>query len=168
MVLTARALGPGDAADWRALRLEAIRDFPYAFLSSMEEVLAVPEAEIAVRLGRGGSYGVSQDGALIGMAGLVQPKYARARHRGEIGGFYIRPVAQGQGAADALMAYLFEAAAEQGIWQLELAVSARNPRAIRFYERHGFVRQGRIPNAIVGEDGPEDDWFYARDLRPDS
>ena len=64
------------------------------------------------------------------------------------------------------MQALADAAKAKGIWQLELYVSMKNPRAIRFYERHGFIRQGQMPNAIIGADGPEDDWFYTRDLRP--
>ena len=166
MVLTARLLDAGDATAWRMLRVEAVRDHPLAFLATVEEVLSTPEAELAMRLERGQSYGLFQDGALIGMAALVQPDFARARHRGEIGGFYVQPHAHGSGAANVLMQALADAAKAKGIWQLELYVSMKNPRAIRFYERHGFIRQGQMPNAIIGADGPEDDWFYTRDLRP--
>lgn len=167
MDLTARQLNAGDAPAWRMLRIEALRDHPAAVLATTEEVLAIPEAELAMRLERGQSYGLFQDTEMIGMAALIQPGFARARHRGEIGGVYLRPAARGTGAADRMMDLLIQAATERGIWQLELFVNTGNPRAIRFYERHGFTRQGHVPNAIISTDGPEHDWFYTRDLRPD-
>ena len=86
MVLTARLLDAGDATAWRMLRVEAVRDHPLAFLATVEEVLSTPEAELAMRLERGQSYGLFQDGALIGMAALVQPDLARARPRGNSSG----------------------------------------------------------------------------------
>lgn len=39
---------------------------------------------------------------------------------------------------------------------MELAVSADNSAAIRFYQRHGFVEVGRIPNGFLGH-GTEND-----------
>ncbi|MEY8830407.1 N-acetyltransferase family protein [Sedimentitalea sp. XS_ASV28] len=108
----------------------------------------------------GGRYGVFDDQTPVGIAAIRQVTFERARHRATIEAFYVAPSAQGGGAADALMTTLFDHASENGIWQLELFVAAANPRAVAFYERHGFRREGRCPNAIITEDGPQDDWFY--------
>ena len=59
---------------------------------------------------------------------------------------------------DAVMAY----ASSQDIWQLELFVNEDNARAIAFYKRYGFAEAGRIPNAILGTDGPETDMIMIR------
>lgn len=125
----------------------------------------MPEAELAGRLEQGQSFGIFDDQALVGTCALVQGHHARARHRAEIGGFFIRPAYHGTVAADSLMTALVEAAGGAGVWQLELFVNTDNTRAIRFYERHGFRREGRMPNAVISSAGPEHDWFYVRDLR---
>ncbi|AEH83775.1 hypothetical protein SM11_pD0943 (plasmid) [Sinorhizobium meliloti SM11] len=43
-----------------------------------------------------------------------------------------------------------EHARDHGVLQLELAVNAENSAAMRFYQRHGFVEVGRIPNGFLG------------------
>ena len=165
MVLTVRPLGAPDAGAWKALRIEAVETYPAAFLAGTEEVRAMTLETVTGMLAAGMTLGLFDGAALTGMAGLLRPPFARAAHRCEIGGFYIRPALQGQGAADALMQGIVAHVTPLGIWQLELCVAEKNPRAIRFYERHGFARQGRMPNTVIGPDGPETDLFYTRDLR---
>jgi len=36
----------------------------------------------------------------------------------------------------------------RGVRRLELLVEVDNPRAIRFYERHGFVKEGVLRGAV--------------------
>ncbi|MBN9886755.1 GNAT family N-acetyltransferase [Salipiger abyssi] len=165
MVLTVRALKPENAEAWKTLRLEAVATYPDAFLATADEVRAMSADQITQMLEAGMWLGVFEDGALAGMTGMTRPTSARAAHRAEIGGFYIRPACQGNGAADALMQALVVHVRALGIWQLELCVAEKNPRAIRFYERHKFLRQGRMPNIVIGAEGPETDLFYTRDLR---
>ncbi|MGR3393889.1 MULTISPECIES: N-acetyltransferase family protein [Rhodobacterales] len=165
MVLTVRTLTPEDAGAWKALRLEAVETYPDAFLASADEVRAMTPETVAGMLAAAPSLGLFDGAAMVGMTGLRRLPFARAAHRIEIGGFYIRPALHGQGAADALMTGIETHATALGVWQLELCVAEKNPRAIRFYERHGFVRQGRMPNTVIGTDGPETDLFYTRDLR---
>ncbi len=168
MVLSTSVLTGAELAVWRALRAEGTRLFPGGFLSSHAEALAIPEAADRLALEQGTRFGVFEDATPAGIAALRRETARRARHRAMIGAFYVTSAAQGGGAADALMHVLLDHAADQGIWQLELFVAAQNPRAIRFYDRHGFRRQGRLPNAIVTPDGTEHHWFCVRDLRRQS
>jgi putative acetyltransferase len=46
---------------------------------------------------------------------------------------FVEPVLQNRGIGDALFRYAAEALGGRRLWVLE-----KNPRAIRFYERHGF------------------------------
>ena len=96
------------------------------------------------------------------MAALRIMPFARARHRAEVGPFYVVPEAQGTGAADLLMEALVTHARELDVTQLELSVAADNPRAVRFYERHGFRQEGRLPNAVMMPEGPQTDLFCVR------
>lgn len=60
-----------------------------------------------------------------------------------------------------LLRAIAEHARDHGILQLELAVGAHNAAAIRFYERHGFVRVGRIPIGLLGHDTEIDELIMA-------
>lgn len=163
-MIAARPLGPADVAIWRALRAEGVRLFPDAFLPSRAEVASVPEEQDVRQLAQGGRFAVFADQVPVGIAALRPEMFERARHRASVGPFYVAPCAQGTGAADALMSALVDHARGLGIWQLELGVAERNQRAIAFYERHGFRREGRWPNAIITDDGPQHDWFYLCEL----
>ncbi len=163
-MIEARALGPADLGIWRELRTEGVGLFPDAFLPSSNEVARVSEEQDVAMIAQGGRFGVFDSLSPLGIAAIRQEVFERARHRAFIGPFYVRPVAQGTGAADTLITALIEHAAKAGVWQLELCVAAANARAIAFYERHGFQREGRWPNAIVTENGPQHDWFYVRAL----
>lgn len=166
-MIQARLLDSADVGMWRALRSEGVRLFPDAFLPSQDEVASVSAEQDAALIAQGGRYGVFDDLIPLGIAAIRRETFERARHRAFIGPFYVTPQAQGAGAADTLIAALIDHAVKAGVWQLELCVAASNTRAIGFYERHLFRREGRWPNSIVTEDGPQHDWFYVRELPHD-
>ena len=161
-----RKLVGEDAETWRTLRLEALRTYPRAYLSTHDEAAAIPLEDIAAGLDRGQTYGVFDAGEAVGMASLLPQHRTQTRHRGEIGGFYVRRDAQGRGAADLLLAALIAAGQEAGVWQLELHVAESNARAIAFYRRHGFAEAGRIPNATLAGGVPGTDLLLIRSDPP--
>ncbi|UXH79757.1 GNAT family N-acetyltransferase [Roseateles amylovorans] len=82
---------------------------------------------------------------LLGSAGLhlVGPQ-ARRRHAMALG-IGVHPDAQGTGVGTALMSALIQQADDWlGTLRIELTVFADNLRAIRLYERFGFVHEGRL------------------------
>ena len=161
-----RKLGPGDAALWRSLRLEALETYPLAFLTTYDEAAAIPLEDIRFGLERGHTYAVFLEGQPVGMGTLVPQRRVQTRHRAEIGGLFIQPAAQGQGAADALLDALIAEGHAIGAWQLELYVAASNTRAIRFYARHGFMECGRVPNATLADGVAETDLMMIRSAPP--
>ncbi|WP_372575043.1 GNAT family N-acetyltransferase [Ruegeria jejuensis] len=164
-MIEARALTSADVGLWRALRNEGAHLYPEAFIVSYEEAVAQPE-ELDVRLlDQGGRFAAFDGADPVGIAALRPEMFARCRHRGSIGPFYVTTAAQGGGAGSALMTALIDDAQAHGIWQLELSVAADNVRAIRFYESCGFKRQGCLPNAVILPDGAQDDLFFRLDLR---
>ena len=66
------------------------------------------------------------------------------------------------------MATRIQAVHAAGIWQLELFVNVENAPAIALNKRHGFAEAGRIPNAIHGAQGLEDDLMMIRTDKPDA
>ncbi|KIC48216.1 GNAT family protein [Tateyamaria sp. ANG-S1] len=161
---SARRLTGADAPDWQRLRLEALSTYPEAFLTTHDEAAAVPISAIAKRLDTGHTLGVFQDTAMVGIGSLNQLTKAQTKHRAEIGAFFVRPAAQGTGAAAALMEAMAEGAQQIGVRQLELYVAASNTRAIAFYTRAGFREVGQIPNATLSNGVFETDLIMVREL----
>jgi len=158
---------PATGADvtlWRRLRRDGIARYPSAFIATLAEADAMPETKDAARLARGDRFLAFDDATPVGLAGLNRMTLPRAAHRAEVGPFYVVPEAQGSSAATLLMDAVIAYASEIGVWQLELTVNEANSRAARFYQRFGFRQTGRIPNAILGEDGPEHDLVLVLEL----
>ncbi|MGZ2259991.1 GNAT family N-acetyltransferase [Roseobacter sp. A03A-229] len=107
---------------------------------TFEEVSATSLARCREILGYGGMRGVFADGFLGGFCGYRPQRLERTRHRCEIGPFFVTYDLQGSGAATAMMIGVVEEAKTAGVSQIELFVDTENPRAIAFYERHGFHR----------------------------
>jgi diamine N-acetyltransferase len=87
-----------------------------------------------------------EEGALIAFAQL-----RREGERLEIARFYVDRAHHGGGVARALMQRVIDTARELGISTVWLGVWEHNPRAIRFYEKCGFVDVGSHP-FLVGKD----------------
>jgi ribosomal protein S18 acetylase RimI-like enzyme len=126
----------------RAVRLEALRDAPDAFTSTVErEEHYEPEGWQS----RTASSAVAfVEGAPIGLAGWV--RFDGADHM-ELVGMWVHPEHRGTGAAQALVDHVVAATAGE---QLMLGVVATNDRARAFYRRAGFVAAGSEPEIGTG------------------
>jgi diamine N-acetyltransferase len=89
---------------------------------------------------------VEDDGALVAFAQL-----RLEGERLEIARFYVDRAHHGRGIAHELMRSVLDTARELGISTVWLGVWEHNPRAIRFYEKCGFVDTGSHP-FLVGTD----------------
>jgi ribosomal protein S18 acetylase RimI-like enzyme len=102
-------------------------------------------------------------------AGYVKLRRGAANARGarplEICRFYVDRPWQGRGAALELMAAIEALAVRDAHDELWLAVWEHNARAIRFYQKHGFVRVGEQPFRL-GVD-VQTDWVLARAVKPE-
>lgn len=158
-----RAVTARDAAEIRALRLEALRDSPRAFATSVEEEEARTLEETAARIEPGPGFvvlGAFDDGRPVGMVGLRREDHAKERHKATLWGMYVTPAARGRGVARALVQELLErAAAMPGVRQVNLGVAADNEPARRLYEAFGFEAFGLERSALV-VDGEDVDELY--------
>ncbi len=88
------------------------------------------------------------DGAMVGYAllrlGAAAPTVppSSTEHPVELQRFYVAHAWHGRGVASRLMAACVETARARGGATIWLGVWERNPRAIRFYEKHGFTDVG--------------------------
>ncbi len=107
------------------------------------------------------------DGELIGYAqvhrGAAPPQIAAARPV-EIQRIYVAKGWHGRGVAQALMAEALRIAESGGADQVWLGVWERNPRAIAFYRKLGFVESG--DHVFQLGDDPQRDIVMVRAVRP--
>lgn len=158
-----RRIEPIDADSFRRIRLEALRTEPAAFASSYDDAAELTLDEWRQRINKP-IFVAFQDGEPVGIVGLATQSAKQLAHRASIVMVYVRPTARGTGIA----ARLFDAAMENarilGVRLLELAVTAENAAAIKFYLRQGFIEVGRIPGGFLIDDREVDDILMVRRL----
>lgn len=148
---------PEDVEEWRSLRRDGIVRYPQAFMLSLAQHDNSDRADDISRLRSGGRFLAMHEEQPVGMIGLNPYTLPSMRHRAEIGPLYVVPAFQGTSLAGDLMQAALDYAIRAGHWQIELTVNEANTRATAFYKRQGFTQYGRLPNAIIGEKGPEND-----------
>lgn len=89
---------------------------------------------------------------------------ARGRKPLEVCRFYVDRPWHGKGAALELMHAVEGLALRDGHDDVWLAVWEHNLRAIRFYEKHGFLRVGQQPFRLGAD--VQTDWLMARAVTP--
>ena len=89
---------------------------------------------------------LAEDGAVVAGYALLRHGATQLHVTGvrplEIQRFYVDRAWHGRGVAARLMAACLDAARARGAETVWLGVWERNPRAIRFYEKHGFADVG--------------------------
>lgn len=161
-----RRVKPDEAAAWREMRLEALRNHPDSFGDSYEEASARPISLLQARLAETGpniTLGVYLDGVLQGTAAFVVETTLKTRHKGLMTAVYLRPVLRGSGAADALVAAII-AHARQHVDMLKAVVNPKNETARKLYFRHGFKTYGIEPRALRLGGVDNDDELIVVDL----
>jgi ribosomal protein S18 acetylase RimI-like enzyme len=129
---------------WRELRLEALREAPDAFGSTLAQWLDAPESRWIQRLE---SVPFNLIARLFGEpAGIVSCIEPRDGGVAELISLWVAPFARGRGVADTLIQAVIAWAAEQNASGVMLAVRANNTRAIELYRRNAFADAGPHPD----------------------
>ncbi|OBZ94311.1 acetyltransferase [Pararhizobium polonicum] len=157
-----RHLGPQDVDIFRRIRLEALRMEPAVFASSVEDWEGLPDAEWRRRLTANAVFVDFHAEEPVAIMGLMRQGASKMAHRATVIMVYVRKDRRGAGHAKALLDALTDHARAAGIRQLELAVSAENPAAIRFYKREGFEQAGRIAGGTIHEGREIDEILMTR------
>jgi len=154
-----RRLAPPQAADYRALMLDAYAAHPDAFTSSVEERAALPLEWWTSRLSQREApadvvFGAFDDDRLAGAAGLSFESREKARHKAHLFGMYVPLSCRGRGFGRALVdAALAYARSRDHVRIVQLTVTQGNAAAESLYRRCGFVAFGIEPYAVaVGGD----------------
>lgn len=83
------------------------------------------------------------DGVSTGMCKLVPQQY-RNSHIVYLGGIAVHPFFAGKGEGIKMMQEIIEYAKQNGFLRIELSVASINERAVRLYEKAGFVKEGLL------------------------
>jgi GNAT superfamily N-acetyltransferase len=162
MTATIRLLGPEDVESFRRIRLEALRAEPDSFASSAEDWEKLSDDEWRRRMTDSSVFVAFRDGGPVGIMGLLRQRTSKMAHRATLVMVYVRAQLRGSGLAASLLETVTAHARSQGIRQLELSVSAENPKALGFYGREGFVPVGRIPGGCIRNGREVDDLIMVR------
>ncbi|MDM9644383.1 GNAT family protein [Rhizobium sp. S163] len=87
------------------------------------------------------------DGSVIGWCDIRRHSQPVHAHGGSLG-MGLVPAFRGQGLGERLIRLTVDDALAKGLLRIELSVHADNVRAIRLYERVGFVREGVGRHAV--------------------
>jgi ribosomal protein S18 acetylase RimI-like enzyme len=141
-------LRQSDLPLFRPLRLEALRQHPDAFGSSVEEEA---DSDLSYMIGDGPNVtlGGFVGGALAGIAALVVSPKLKQRHKGHVVGVYVAPSWRGSGLAPALTGCLIGEARSAGLVLLTLSVTVGNEAARRLYLSAGFRPYGIEPGSLM-------------------
>ncbi|QND45011.1 GNAT family N-acetyltransferase (plasmid) [Rhizobium lusitanum] len=161
--ITIRHIGADEFDIFRRIRLEALRVEPSSFASSAEDWEVLSDKEWRQRL-TDPVFVAFRDDEPVGVMGLLRQRSSKMAHRATLIMVYVRKDLRGMGLAKGLLDTVIAYALSEGIVQLELVVSAENPKAIGFYRREGFSEFGRIPGGVVHDGREIDDIMMARRL----
>lgn len=162
-----RRLEPGDAALYRDIRLEGLREHPEAFGSTLEAESAQPLTWFSERVASSGVFGAFHGAEFVGVAGLLLRQGKKDAHKGFLWGMYVRAHARRLGVGRRLVEVLIEFARPR-VELIQLAVVRGNDQARRLYESFGFVEYGVEKNALKQDGRYYDEILMAKDLRANS
>jgi ribosomal protein S18 acetylase RimI-like enzyme len=141
-----RKLAPEDAAAFRDVRLQGLRECPTAFSSSYEEEAETSIQTVAGRLVHkvdGALFGCFANSRLSGVIGVQRETRVKLAHKAFIWGMYVLPDCRRHGIGRALVAKALDyATTEWGVLRVNLGVNARNAAAVALYESMGFRTYG--------------------------
>lgn len=149
-----RRLGPADAAPYRALRLDSLRNFQFAHGPAYEDALAQPERWHADRLARRDYtwFGAFDGTLLVGAICLRAQEGSRLRHSASLNSLMVAHSRQRSGIGRLLVAHLIDVARSLGhVRRLTLTLIDGNVPARRLYDAFGFQPFGLEPDAIFHE-----------------
>lgn len=155
-----RAVRIEDAPDLQELRtMEGVRE---NILGVVSETVAGVEAFIRSLAPDGHMLVAEENGRVVGCVGLHIAGMPRVRHAGSLG-IMVHTEYQGRGIGMALMKAMLDLADN---WlmlkRVELSVFVDNERAVKLYEKLGFVIEGTKKYAAVRHGVYADEYLMAR------
>jgi ribosomal protein S18 acetylase RimI-like enzyme len=172
-VAAVRALLPGDAETYAAVRARAVAEEPLSFSSGPGDDRNASIDFVRTMLGDPSQavFGAfverpERGPELVGIVGILREHHRKRAHRASLWGLYVTPPHRGRSVGRALMnAALAWASSIGGIEYVDLQVATWNREALRLYEGLGFVAWGTESDAFRASDSVVDDHHMTLRLR---
>lgn len=167
-MITIRKIGENDAADYRTVRLRALKEHPEAYgatVESMESrsVEAVAEQIRSMSQGNFCIFGAFVNGELAGLAGFGrQADNPKQRHRAGIFQMYVAPEHRRRQIGEQLLDAVLEHARQlSDLEEVQLAVTVGNEAARNLYLKSGFQPSYIEPRYLkINETYYDIEWMY--------
>ncbi len=125
--------------EYKALRLEALKNEPISYANSHEESLEHPDEKWQKLLEEGNTWFAEVDGKLVGMASVDRSSKLKVKHHASIVAVYVSPDFRGKGLARKLLETILKSLEEDPeIVKVDLDVTTTLEPAIHLYESLGF------------------------------
>ncbi|THB78776.1 MAG: N-acetyltransferase [Desulfobulbaceae bacterium] len=95
---------------------------------------------------------VTEEDATIGIAGLSPFHHAETISRTIMVSYFLLPSHTGQGIGTRLLHMLIEHGTQMGAVNFIAHISSKNHNSIKFHEKHGFHKCGRVSRAGIKND----------------
>ncbi|MDC5696410.1 GNAT family N-acetyltransferase [Intrasporangium calvum] len=156
--ITVRPLGEEEWQDYREVRLEALRESPEAFASTLEQEAAFDEDFWRTRMTRSARLIAERDGAAVGVVSVGTAETDDGADAGELFGLWVKPELRGTGVATTLVKNGAALAQRRGQSHLYYWVGTENGRAVAFASGMGFrpTDERRPMGVASAEDGEEE------------
>ena len=168
--ITVREVRESDLAQYRDLRLEALKAAPLAFGADYQESLALPGSAWLERIRQNVNnhfaalFVAEQNGVLVGMTGVRRDYGVKSQHNATVWGVYVRSNARGTGLSGTLLAHAMLWAQQMGVTRLELKVGTQNSGALALYTKAGFEIAGTLRGTLRIADQVVDEYILERSL----
>jgi GNAT superfamily N-acetyltransferase len=136
--IAVRRVEPDEWQTFREIRLAALADAPYAYLTTLAEARTHPDELWRDRIADSPHFLAFVDGKALGMTVVIATDTGR-----QLVAVWVAPEARGSGVIEALIDSAVTWSRQQGDAELGLWVVDGNERAERAYSRYGFRRTGR-------------------------
>lgn len=146
-----RKLQTEDFDSYNKLREMSLETAPEAFLSTNEEERGIRKKRFYSTIQNEFNFilGAFDGNELIGIVSFVREIRKKIIHKGGIFGMFVKPEYQGAGNGSKLLELALDKAFKtEGIKQINLSVITSNERAVKLYEKAGFVSYGLEKDAL--------------------
>ncbi|HUZ85920.1 MAG TPA: GNAT family N-acetyltransferase [Candidatus Baltobacterales bacterium] len=140
-------MSPDDWEVFRAVRLAALKDAPYAFASTYEREIRAGEDDWRRRLAGRCQFVAEVDGEVAGTVGGIASDDGGAA----LISMWVAPSARGRGVGESLVHAVLDWARGEGHPAVCLWFAEGNVAAERLYLRCGFVRTGVTQPIVPGQ-----------------
>ena len=147
-----KVLDRDDVAHYKSIRLESLKESPFAFSDSYNDLNASPNEEFQKELAIVGNppeafvlAAVDDKGKIQGFVRFKRDQRQKARHKSMVHSMYITPEFRGRGVGKLMMENVIERAKSlRGLEQIHLWVLHHDSSASGFYRKLGFEQQGPL------------------------